>query len=160
MKQAAAGDGVKRPSVRQQQILDEYFEVPIAAAVARKMRMSERNVRRIVEEFADILEERRKARNQEHMARGEARVSGLQDWADAAQRANLQALDELANSSNEAIKLSAVKVRQQLIDQLPSSPVAASALDAALGAKEREVTAAIEQVEPFPVRRGSGEAER
>ena len=40
--------GTKQPSLRQQRVLDKYYEMPNAAAVARDLDMSERQVRRIV----------------------------------------------------------------------------------------------------------------
>jgi hypothetical protein len=46
----AGGDerGGKQPSLRQQRVLDRYYELANAAAVARDVGLSERQVRRII----------------------------------------------------------------------------------------------------------------
>jgi hypothetical protein len=142
----------KEPSLRQQKVLDAYFRYPVAAAVARELDMSERQVRRIVEEFADHLEARRAQRDGEITARADARLAHLQDWADAAQRQNLLVLDQLISSEDDGIRLRAVKARQDLIDKLPNTAMGTSALDAILAAKEQEAADALRKIELFSQR--------
>jgi hypothetical protein len=80
----SAGNGSARePTLKQQQILDAYFACPNAAAVARGLKVSERNVRRIVKQFAHLLVERRQHRDEERLQRIDARHARAQDWADS-----------------------------------------------------------------------------
>jgi hypothetical protein len=106
-----AGSGRKIPTSRQQQILDAYFEGPNAAAVARALRVSERNVRRIVQQFDDLLVERRQQRFEERLQRIDARHARTQVWADSTLGEALDRLDELAASKNEGVALRATRMK-------------------------------------------------
>jgi hypothetical protein len=146
VEDVAEGD-VKEPSLQQQRVLDAYYERPNAAAVARDLDMSDRQVRRIVEEFRPRLEERRDRERREIVERGAARRAKLAAWAEIAQRENLEALDVLVRSPEEAIRLRAVKLRQDVIDHLMPPPAPMSDLELVLIEKEREVAEAIRRAE-------------
>src|SRR3990172_10052760 len=105
-----ADSGRKTPSARQQQILDAYFECPNAAAVARALRGSERNVRRIVHQFDDLLVERRQQRFEETLRMIDARHARIQEWADSTLGQVLGRLDELPSSKNELYALRATRM--------------------------------------------------
>jgi hypothetical protein len=142
-----AGRDVKEPSLQQQRVLDTYFETPNAAAVARDLDISERQVRRIIEKFRPLLEERRDRDKREIAERSAARRAKLAAWADIAQRENFEALDVLVRSPEAAIRLRAIKMRQDMIDRVmpPTAPM--SELELVLMEKEREVAEAIRRAQ-------------
>lgn len=113
--------GPKTPNERQLQILDAYFECPNAAAVARALKGSERNVRRIVQQFDDLLVERRQQRFEERFQRIDARHARAQDWADSTVGEALGRLDELAASENEGVALRATRMKLDIALLAPST---------------------------------------
>lgn len=116
-----ADSGPKAPNERQQQILDAYFECPNAAAVARALKGSERNVRRIVQQFDNLLVERRQQRFAETFQRIDARHARTQDWADSTLGEDLGRLDELAASKNEGVALRATRMKLDIALVAPSA---------------------------------------
>lgn len=120
-----AGSGRKTPNARQQQILDEYFECPNAAAVSRALGASERNVRRIVERFDDLLAERRRQRFEERVQRIDARHARAQDWADSRLGEALDRLDQLAASQDQGVALRATRIKLDIaLLAPPPAPIA------------------------------------
>lgn len=130
--------GAKQPTLRQQRVLDKYFEMPNAAAVARDLGMSDRQVRRIVDDHRQLLDERRHREKREIGERAAARQAKVAAWAYVAQDDNLEALDVLVRSPDEAIRLRAIKVRQDVIDHVIPPPAPMYELDAELVERERE----------------------
>ena len=115
--------GAKGPTTRQRDILDTYLANPNAAAVHRATGESERNVRRLVERFASYLEEERKARDAERIARESARRTKIQDWLDDTLEDDLRRLDELTASKTEGVALRALKAKFDLAGSLAISAV-------------------------------------
>jgi hypothetical protein len=136
----------KQPSLRQQRVLDKYYEMPNAAAVARDLDMSERQVRRIVEEGRPELKRRRDRDDREITERTLARRSKIADWADGAQQQNLVALDALLASGEATVRLRAIKMRQDLIDHVTMLSAPRSELDDALMSKELEISEELRRV--------------
>jgi hypothetical protein len=147
----------KQPSVRQERVLDKYYETPNAAAVARDLDMSERQVRRIVEKHRPELNKRRDRDDREITERTIARRSRIADWADEAQQQNLDALDALLESGEETVRLRAVKMRQDLIDHVTMLSAPRSELDDALMTKELEISEELRRVRFEDLIRANGE---
>lgn len=144
------------PTARQQQILDAYFECPNAAAVARALGGSERNVRRIVQQFADLLVERRQQRFEERLKRIDARHARTQDWADSALGEALGRLDELAASDNEGVALRATRMKLDIALLAPSaaSVPQTSEADRLLQLLQRDLADRLAKLENDPDQRG------
>jgi hypothetical protein len=98
------------PNREQQVVLDAYFENPNAAAVARDLGKSERNVRRICDRFSGELLERWRERDEELRARSEARRARVEDWIDDGLGRAFEQLDASMGSANEAVRLRAAKM--------------------------------------------------
>jgi hypothetical protein len=137
----------KQPSLRQQRVLDKFYELPNAAAVARDLGMSERQVRRIIDEFRPLLDERWHREKRETADRAAARHAKLTAWAHVAQQENLEALDVLVRSPDETVRLRAIKLRQDMIDHVmpPSAPM--SEVDIELIESERRALEALRRVQ-------------
>jgi hypothetical protein len=130
------------PTQQQQLLLDAYFANPNAAAVAREHRKSERNVRRIVETFADLLHERRRQQDAERRARADARRAKIDDWADRGLDETLQHLDALMTTETEGVAIRAIKLKLDIAMRGVDPPAVFSAdsgIDAMRLAKEREL---------------------
>jgi hypothetical protein len=106
---AAAG-----PTVAQRRILDAYFAKPNAAAVARELGVSERNVRRVCHRFSDELRERSRRRDAERVARADARQAKIEDWADRVLDETLTRPNELAASENAGVAIRAIKLMLEI----------------------------------------------
>jgi hypothetical protein len=144
-----AGSGQKTPTQRQQQILAAFFVLPNAAAVGRSLGCNERTVRRVVQQFNDLLVERRQQRFEEELQRSDARHARVHDWADAALGQALERLDELAASEDEGVALRATKLKLNLalpVISAASSPRAAEE-DGLLRLLQRELDARIAGLE-------------
>lgn len=114
-----------RPPTRaQQEVLDAYYRHPNAAAVARTLGRSERNVRRIRDQYRYQLEERWRDRNAELLARAEARMATVEDWIDAELGGALAGIVDLLTSKNEAIRLRVAKLVIGLAAQGPARAAA------------------------------------
>ena len=148
-EQSGEGDKVrlKQPTLRQQRVLDEYYELANAAAVARNLGMSDRQVRRIIDDFRPLLDDRRYRERREIAERAAARQAKVAAWAHVAQQENLEALDVLVRSPDEAIRLRAIKLRQDVIDHVmpPTAPM--SELDVELIDREREALETLRRVQ-------------
>jgi hypothetical protein len=130
------------PTHQQQMILDAYFANPNAAAVARELRKSERNVRRIVERFADLLRERGRQQDAERHARAAARQAKFDDWLDHGLEGALRRLDALTTSENDSVALRAIRLMLDLAMRTTAPATVFSSepgLDAMRQAKEREL---------------------
>ena len=82
-KAGLQGDRSVVPNVSQDEILNAYLDNPNAAAVARLLKTNERHVRRVVKQFADVLEERRRERLELRQERADARMARSEALADA-----------------------------------------------------------------------------
>jgi hypothetical protein len=111
----------KGPSLQQQRVLRLYFENPNAAAVARAMEVSERNVRRLVGRFSRILEEWQHDQDMERLARLSARAATVEEWADSILPGTLARLGELVSGAEEPIVLQAIRATLQIALR-PSAP--------------------------------------
>lgn len=135
------------PTLRQQQVLSAYLEDPNAAAVGRELHVSERNVRRLVERFADRLGEMSRERDQERRLRADAREAKVQIWADGSLEDSLQRLDALAESSNDGTALRAIKLKIELALRAPRATTLPSNLDRDLERAERGLSARLYAIE-------------
>ncbi len=88
--------------------------MPVARRVADATGMSERNVRRLVAQFADYLEGRRRARDAERLEREAARRTLIEDLLDNTLSDDLRRLDELTRSTDEGVALRALKTKLDL----------------------------------------------
>jgi hypothetical protein len=151
-----AGSGHQTPTPRQQQILDSFFECPNAAAVARTLRVSERNVRRIAQRFDGLLVERRQQRFEERLQRIDARHARTQDWADSTLEETLGRLDELAASENEGVALRATRTKLDISFHGSSAALTPQthAADRLLGLLQRELADRLAELESDPEQRG------
>lgn len=110
-KEVGTGTRSQPPPTRaQQRILSAYEVTPSAAAVARRLELSERNVRRIVHRYRDELTERWRQRDAEQRARTDARTARLEAWLDERLNDAMEQLQQLLESQNESIRLRAAKV--------------------------------------------------
>ncbi|CAN5643262.1 hypothetical protein BH18ACT17_BH18ACT17_08470 [soil metagenome] len=129
----ARGRGEKSaaPSVRQEEILLAYVDQPNAAEVARVLGASERNVRRIVQQFGPELDGIRRERYRERLERADAREVRLERWADDSIDAALRRLDELADTADPDVAVRALKMKLDLVQRKPPlMPPNARTLDA------------------------------
>ena len=104
----------REPTREQQLILNAYADMPNAAAVARALGKSERNVRRVCDQFRGQLEEGWAERDAELTARAEARRRRVLDWIDEGLARAMEQLDALMESTSESVRLRACKVRIDL----------------------------------------------
>jgi hypothetical protein len=151
------GDGSrppKAPSLLQEEILSAYLQNPNAAAVGRRLRKHERHVRRVVEQYRDLLDQRRGERDQEQRIRADARQAVVQDWADAALPDILNKLDQHAASDDDAVAHRANKTRLELALQGPGASSAPTAIDRGLEGLERDLAHRL-----FAVETDTGEEE-
>jgi hypothetical protein len=143
---AAATNGTNgstgEPTLQQQLVLDAYFANPNAAAVARDLRKSERNVRRIVETFADLLRERRREQDAERRPRAGARQARIDDWVDRGLDETLKHLDALTTSEIGGVAIRAIKLTLDIAMREVGPAAVFSGdpgIDAMRHAKEREL---------------------
>jgi len=143
MSNTATESNRKTPTLRQQQVLDAFYDTPSAAAVARSMKpkISAKQVGRIVQEFGYLLVERREAQNAELELRSSARIGKLQDWIDEHLGRALERLGQIAEGDNDQRALSAIKLMFELASVVGLHPGRVSGIDAILAEKEREVEA-------------------
>jgi hypothetical protein len=110
----APGSALTGPTREQRRVLDALVEHPNAAAVARALGVSERNVRRIRDRFSEELQERWRRRDEEGRALADARRYRIEAWLDASLDRAMDELDALLTSANESIRLRAAKTRIDL----------------------------------------------
>ncbi len=135
------------PTLAQERVLAAYLEHPNAAAVARALHVSERNVRRILKRFAVPLAEMSRERDQERLLRAEAREAKVQAWADTSLDESLARLDALAGSAKDATALRAIKMKIALALREPRSTSLPSILDRGLEHVERGLAARLYAIE-------------
>jgi hypothetical protein len=132
----------REPTAKQMLALDAYFLNPNAAAVARQLGVSERNVRRIVGKFSDHLRARRQQRDAERQGRAEARKAKIDEWVDDGLDEALRRVDVISTGENETAALRALKLKIDLAlrkVEPASSFFADPELDAMRRAKEHEL---------------------
>lgn len=112
----------KPPSLRQQKILDAFYEKPVAAAVAREQGCDEKTVRDLVKKYSAHLEERRRdAATQRQLERNASR-SALESRLTQGLDPALRTLQELMGAESESVRLQAARAwidyRMRLADHL------------------------------------------
>jgi hypothetical protein len=131
-------------------VLDAYLENPNAAAVARALGRSERNVRRIRDRFAYQLHERWSQRDAELEARADARWRRVQDWIDAGLDPAMAQFDDSLQSENESVRLRAAKVRIDLAIRPIERGIGGTSLTDLVGATSDRTTELQQQLNAMP----------
>jgi len=147
-KAGLQGDLSVVPNVRQDEILNAYLDNPNAAAVARSLKTNDRHVRRLVKQFADVLEERRRERLERRQERADARLARSEALADAMLDSALQRLNQLSESSNESIAIRAVRIKLDLaLRRPPTNLSTGTAIDVALEGVQQDLVREIIEVD-------------
>ena len=124
----------------------------------RALRVSERNVRRIVNQFGDLLVEGRQQRFEERLQWIDARDATVQDWAASGLLEVLGRLDALAASQSEGVALRATKMKLDIALLAPSAASApkTSEADRLLQLLQRDLADRLAELENDPIQRGEG----